>query len=140
MPLQTSTVPKPPRHSKKKKNLRITVLLLTLWILLVAGGLWGAKWYTDSMKKDIISELSAQNEAQIAKLKTEMDQQIADLQTEVNEDLQQLASKIQTFNELLTFANENATSESDNSTQLYSQLNDIQEQLNELKANLEVLE
>jgi hypothetical protein len=50
-----------------------------------------------------------------------------------------MESKIQTLNELLTFAKDNADSKTDNSNKLYTQLAEVKKQLNELKRNLDVL-
>jgi hypothetical protein len=51
-----------------------------------------------------------------------------------------LQIKIDSFNELLAFAKDNANSRTDNSNQLYTQLAEVKKKLDELKNSLDVLQ
>ncbi|MFD2671360.1 hypothetical protein [Marinicrinis sediminis] len=143
MSSEMTSVPAPPPASRKeiqkKRSWIIGILFVFLWLMLVAGGVWGGKWYIGQMKQQVLEELSAQNKTQIEQVEDGFNTRMDTLQTEIDQDMQALEEQIQTFNELLTFANENATDTTDNSTQLYSQLSEIKKQLEQLKKNLDVL-
>ncbi|MNW68970.1 hypothetical protein D3C74_478760 [compost metagenome] len=68
-------------------------------------------------------------------MKTDYEARIAVLSEEVKE----LQSTVQSFNELLTFTKDNASSKTDNSNKLYTQLNEVRKQLDALKKEMDLL-
>lgn len=126
---------RPPRRSRKGPALFFAIL----WLVLIAGGVYGAKWYSDRTQQQISLELERQTASQIAALQQDYDERITLMEGEFQEQLGQMESKIEALNELLTFAKDNADTKTDNSNKLYTQLAEVKKQLNELKKSLDVL-
>ncbi|TVY10373.1 hypothetical protein [Paenibacillus cremeus] len=125
---------------KTKKSARIYVLLFFLWALLIAGGVFGAKWYTDLLKQQIASEISKQTEAQLAEIADDYQKQVAQLKDSLTSDMARMQTKIDSVNELLAFTKDSANSKTDNSNQLYTQLADMKKKLDDLKKSLDALQ
>ncbi|MNW04214.1 hypothetical protein D3C71_2002730 [compost metagenome] len=68
-------------------------------------------------------------------MKTDYESRIAALSDQVKE----LQSTVQTFNELLTFTKDNASSKTDNSNKLYTQLSEVRKQLEALQKEMDLL-
>ncbi len=115
------------------------VFFLALWIILIAGGAFGAKWYSDRIQQRVSSDLEAQTAAQISLMQQDYDARLTKLETGYKDQLAQMESKIEALNELLTFTKDNADTKTDNSNKLYTQLADVKKQLAELKKSLDVL-
>ncbi|MNE61689.1 hypothetical protein D3C80_1569170 [compost metagenome] len=98
-------------------------------------GVYAVYSYTNYLKQQVLSELSAQSQQQLTVLKTDYESRIAVLSEEVKE----LQNTVQTFNELLTFTKDNASSKTDNSNKLYTQLSEVKKQLDALKKEMDLL-
>ncbi|MFF2885605.1 hypothetical protein [Paenibacillus sp. NPDC057967] len=125
--------------TRKKKNNASFLIFIGIWILLIGGGLFGAKLYSDKMQRDITADIERQTSAQIATMQKAYDDRLAAMETTYAGEITLLKEKIDALNELLTFTKDNADSKTDNSNKLYTQLNEVKKQLNELKKSLDVL-
>lgn len=125
----------PPR----KKRRGAFLVFAILWLVLIAGGVTGAKWYSDRIQQQVSSDLERQTASQIASMQQDYDIRMTKLESDYKEQLAQMGSKIEALNELLTFAKDNADTKTDNSNKLYSQLAEVKKQLAELKKSLDVL-
>lgn len=125
--------------TRKKKSSAAFLVFIGLWILLIGGGLLGAKLYTDKMQRDMTADIQRQTSAQIADMQKVYDGQLAALESTYAGEITLLQEKIDALNELLTFTKDNADTKTDNSNKLYTQLNEVKKQLNELKKSLDVL-
>ncbi|WP_027085735.1 hypothetical protein [Cohnella panacarvi] len=123
----------------RKRNSSAILFFILLWVLLIACGVAGAKWYSDRIQNQVSDRLETQTAAQIARMQQEYDARMTQLETGYKAQLAQLESKIETLNELLTFTKDNADTKTDNSNKLYTQLAEVKKQLAELKKNLDVL-
>lgn len=83
----------------------------------------------------MLQQLQADSHKQMNELKMSYEAKFEALSGEVKE----LESKVQSFNELLTFTKDNATSKTDNSNKLYTQLNEVKKQLNTLQQKMDLL-
>lgn len=108
---------------------------LLFWILIIAIGATAAYLYSNHVKQQMITAIQADTERQIAALQTDYETRLSSMSKEMNE----LQSKVDSFNELLTFTKDNASSKTDNSNKLYTQLNEVQKQLNTLQKKMELL-
>ncbi|MEW4368846.1 hypothetical protein [Paenibacillus kandeliae] len=108
---------------------------LLFWILIIAIGAAAAYLYSNHVKQQMITAIKADTERQIAALQTDYETRLNGMSKEMNE----LQSKVDSFNELLTFTKDNASSKTDNSNKLYTQLNEVQKQLNTLQKKMELL-
>ncbi|RED76746.1 hypothetical protein [Cohnella phaseoli] len=126
-------------RSSKRKHKGAAFFFVILWIALIAGGVYGTKWYSDRIQQQVSAKLEHQTAAQIATMQQDYEGRIAKLETGFQEQMKQLESQVQTLNELLTFAKDNADTKTDNSNKLYTQLAEVKKQLNELKKSLDVL-
>lgn len=137
---QTNSQPPMQRRSVKHERGGLkAIIFLVIWIALISGGIYAAKLYAEQIKHDITEDVHTQTEAQIAAIHEDYTKQINELETEIKAEMTELQEQVQTFNELLTFANDNVKDETDNSNQLYSQLEEVKKQLQQLEKNLEVL-
>ncbi len=112
---------------------------LLLWVLLIGIGACTAYLYSDYMKRSMEANIAAQTEAQLEAVKKHYELQLEQTKAEFAAELQKLGAKVDAFNELLTFANDNASSRTDNSNQLYTQLQDVKKKLDELQKAMEML-
>jgi uncharacterized protein HemX len=116
------------------------ILFFTSWLLLIATGIFGAVWYTQHIKQQIAADLSSQTQQQLQTLQTEYQKQLDTLKESMTSDMSKLQAKVDSFNELLAFSKDSASSKTDNSNQLYTQLQEVKKKLDELKKNLDVLQ
>lgn len=108
---------------------------LVFWILIIGLGATIAYLYSNHMKQQMISSIKADTERQIAVLQNDYESRLNDMSKEMTA----LQSKVDSFNELLTFTKDNASSKTDNSNKLYTQLNEVQKQLNTLQKKMDLL-
>lgn len=108
---------------------------LVFWILIIGLGATVAYLYSNHMKQQMIASIQADTERQIAVLQNDYETRLNDMSKEMTA----LQSKVDSFNELLTFTKDNASSKTDNSNKLYTQLNEVQKQLNTLQKKMDLL-
>jgi sensor domain CHASE-containing protein len=108
---------------------------LLFWILMIALGVYAVYSYAGHLKDQVLSELGAQSQQQLTIVKTDYESKIAVLSEQVKE----LQSTVETFNELLTFTKDNASSKTDSSNKLYTQLSEVKKQLDALKKEMDLL-
>jgi hypothetical protein len=125
--------------SNAKGKRRTYLVLFAGWFVLIGIGVTAAKLYTDQLKAQIASDISAQTEKQLQAVQDDYQKQLAQLRDNVNTDMTQLQTKVDTMNELLAFVKDSASSKTDNSNQLYTQLGDVKKKLDDLKSNLDML-
>ncbi|PRX67889.1 hypothetical protein B0G52_114108 [Cohnella sp. SGD-V74] len=126
-------------RSSRRRRKGAAFFFVLLWLALIAGGVYGTKWYSDRIQQQVSANLERQTAAQIAAMQQDYESRIAELKTDFQEQMAQLDGQVQTLNELLTFAKDNADTKTDNSNKLYTQLAEVKKQLNELKKSLDVL-
>jgi septal ring factor EnvC (AmiA/AmiB activator) len=114
-------------------------LLISIWLILIGCGVVGAMQFTNHVKKQIASEISAQTHLQLDKIQEDYQKQITDMKDNVSADILKLQTKIDSLNELMAFTKDSASNKTDNSNQLYTQLADVKKKLDELQKNLDVL-
>ncbi|MED5019091.1 hypothetical protein P9847_17415 [Paenibacillus chibensis] len=132
--MQTSTQPSAPYQNRTKKSPSVKIVLL-IWILLIAAGITAAYLYSNHLKHEMLQQLQRDSRQQMNELKLSYEAKFEALSGEVKE----LESKVQSFNELLTFTKDNATSKTDNSNKLYTQLNEVKKQLSVLQQKMDLL-
>ncbi|OWA34639.1 hypothetical protein B9G55_15580 [Saccharibacillus sp. O16] len=123
-----------PSRSMKKDRLPVRWFLL-FWVVIIALFVYAAYTYSQRLQEQTLSTLQAQTEAQMADLRADYEKQF----TELNQQVAALQSKVDSFNELLTFTKDNANNKTDNSNKLYTQLNEVKSQLNELQKKMDLL-
>lgn len=121
-------------RSKKTKKSPVKLVLL-IWILLIGAGIAATLLYSNHLKKSMIEELDAKWQAQTQIMKADYTSQLSALSGEIGA----LQSKVEAFNELLTFTKDNTSDKTDNSNKLYSQLSDVKEQLSKLQKQMDLL-
>ncbi|CAM4476234.1 hypothetical protein [Paenibacillus tarimensis] len=114
-------------------------LLVTAWLILIAGGAAGMVWYTGYIQRNITTEIELQTAARIGTMQADYIARIEQLETGLQAEISQISGKVDSLNELLTFTKDNANNKTDNSNKLYTQINEVKKQLDELKKNLDVL-
>lgn len=122
------------RRSTARSGASVKWFLL-FWIIMIGAGVYAVYSYTNHLKQQVLNELSAQSQQQLAVLKTDYESKIAAL----SEEVKALQSSVQTFNELLTFTKDNASAKTDNSNKLYTQLSEVRKQLDALKKEMDLL-
>ncbi|GAB6926770.1 hypothetical protein JCM10914A_07530 [Paenibacillus sp. JCM 10914] len=105
------------------------------WIVLIGLGTTAAYLYSNQLKEQVIVQLQEDTRHEMASFKAEYDQKFNELVEEMNE----MQSKVQSFNELLTFTKDQASGTTDDSNKLYSQLSQVEKQLKELERKMELL-
>ncbi|MEK3733945.1 MULTISPECIES: hypothetical protein [Paenibacillus] len=105
------------------------------WIVLIGLGTTAAYLYSNHLQEQAIVKLQEDTRQQMAQFKAEYEARFGELVLEIND----LQSKVQSFNELLTFTKDQATGTTDNSNKLYSQLSEVEKQLKELERKMELL-
>lgn len=123
----------PTRNNRTKRPSAKIVLLI--WILLIGAGVTGALLYSNHLKKSMLEQLDAKLQIKTNLMKADYTTQLSALSQEV----QTLQSKVETFNELLTFTKDNTSDKTDNSNKLYSQLSDVKQQLSKLQKQMDLL-
>jgi chromosome segregation ATPase len=126
--------------SKTKGKGRTYLFLFMIWSLLIAGGLYGAKMYTDYLRQQITAQIAMQTEQQLLVVQQDYQKQLTQLKDSVSGDLTKMQGKIDSLNELLSFTKDSANSKTDNSNQLYTQLGEVKKKLDDLKKNLDTLQ
>lgn len=121
-------------RSTKKDRLPVRWFLL-FWIVLIALFVYAAYEYSQRLQEQTLTALQAQTTAQMADLRADYENQF----TELDEQVAVLQSKVDSFNELLTFTKDNANNKTDNSNKLYTQLNEVKTQLGELQKKMDLL-
>ncbi|WP_239618545.1 hypothetical protein [Cohnella mopanensis] len=135
-----TTLTEPYRETPPRKKRRGAFFFFAiLWLVLIASGITGAKWYSDHIQQQVSSDLERQTASQIALMQQDYDSRLTKLEDGYKEQLAQMEGKIQALNELLTFTKDNADTKTDNSNKLYTQLAEVKKQLNELKKSMDVL-
>ena len=137
--LQTETSRSQTAYPRKKRDPIALIIFIALWLLLIGGGIMGAKWYGDHTRQQITAAIETQTKAEILALQQSYDDKLAELDKQYEERMTELSGKVDALNELLTFTKDNADNKTDNSNKLYTQLNEVKKQLNELKKNLDIL-
>ncbi|NWL88360.1 MULTISPECIES: hypothetical protein [unclassified Paenibacillus] len=120
--------------SRKKRRPSVKMILLT-WILLIALGVTAAYLYSNHLKDSMIAQMNLEIQTRTDAMKTDYTTQLSALSAEI----QELNSKVEAFNELLTFTKDNSSNKTDNSNKLYSQLNEVKEQLAALQKKMDLL-
>lgn len=105
------------------------------WIVLIGLGTTAAYLYSNHLKEQVVVQLQQDTHKEMASFKAEYDQRFNELVQEMDE----MQSKVQSFNELLTFTKDQASGKTDNSNKLYSQLSQVEKQLKELERKMELL-
>ncbi|WP_431522817.1 hypothetical protein [Paenibacillus hunanensis] len=108
---------------------------LVFLIVIIALGATAAYLYSNHLKQQMITAIKADTERQIATLQSDYETRL----TTMSKEMELLQSKVDSFNELLTFTKDNASNKTDNSNKLYTQLNEVQKQLNTLQKKMELL-
>ncbi|MFD0589985.1 hypothetical protein ACFQZE_18550 [Paenibacillus sp. GCM10027627] len=137
--IETAASSRQETSTRKKRGSRAFLVFLAIWVLLIGGGIYGAKAYTDKMQREMTADVERQTAAQLADMQKIYDARLADLDKSYKAEMTQLKDKVDALNELLTFTKDNADTKTDNSNKLYTQLNEVKKQLEELKKNLDVL-
>lgn len=126
--------PYEPRETMQQKGPSAKWFWL-FWIVLIGLGTTAAYLYSNHLQQQAIVKLQEDTRQQMAQFKAEYDGRFNELVLEIND----LQSKVQTFNELLTFTKDQATGTTDDSNKLYSQLSKVEKQLKELEQKMELL-
>ncbi|PYE52615.1 hypothetical protein HUB98_25570 [Paenibacillus barcinonensis] len=122
-------------RSAKGKTGSSVRLFLVMWIVLIALGVVGTYYYSNHLQQQMISKLQVHTQQQIDTLKADYEKQLSTLSSEVAT----LQGQVQSFNELLTFTKDNASSKTDNSNKLYTQLSEVKKQLEALQKKMDLL-
>ncbi|WEK53507.1 MAG: hypothetical protein P0Y55_13070 [Candidatus Cohnella colombiensis] len=123
----------------KRRNTGAILFFALFWFILIAGGVYAAKLYSDNIQDKLSSRLENQTASQIALIQQDYTSRLTALENDYTTQLAEMGSKIEALNELLTFAKDNTDTKTDNSNKLYTQLAEVKKQLNELKKSLDVL-
>lgn len=131
-----STEPVTTSETRSRRTKRPSVqMILLIWVLLIGVGVTSAYLYSNHLKNTMLKQLEV-------KWQTRADQMQADYTTQLNtlsEEVKVLQSKVESFNELLTFTKDITSEKTDNSNKLYSQLSDVKEQLAKLQKQMDLL-
>lgn len=133
--LETETIPPyASREASSRKGPKARWFWM-FWIIFIALGVAAAYSYSNHLQKEMIAQLQQDTQKEMAALKAQYDSRFTELSQQMNE----MQSKVQSFNELLTFTKDQASGKTDNSNKLYSQLNEVKQQLSKLERKLELL-
>ncbi|MFC7681101.1 hypothetical protein [Paenibacillus sp. GCM10028914] len=133
--LETETIPTyPSRESASRKGPKARWFWM-FWFIFIALGVFAAYSYSNHLKEEMVTQLQHDTQAELAALKTQYDLRFNELSQQMNE----MQSKVESFNELLTFTKDQASGKTDNSNKLYSQLNEVKKELKKLQQNMELL-
>lgn len=124
----------PARRTSKKVG-GSALWFLLFWIVMIGIGVIATYLYSNHMKQQMISQIQMSTNQQIAVMKADYTAQLKKMSAEMDT----LKSKVDTFNELLTFTKDNASSKTDNSNKLYTQLNDVKKKLDALQKKMDLL-
>lgn len=125
-----------PTSARSTRNRGTSVkVFLVIWLLLIGSGIAATYWYSHHLQQNMLSALDAKWQAQTNAIKADYNSKLSSLSNEVS----QLDSKVQSFNELLTFTKDNASNKTDNSNKLYTQLAEVKKQLSALQSKMDLL-
>lgn len=71
---------------------------LLFWLIVIAAGGYAVYGYTNHLKDQMLKQLAAQSQQQLAAVQTDYEEKLSVLSQEVSD----LQDKVQSFNELLT--------------------------------------
>jgi len=108
---------------------------LVFWIVMIGIGIYATYLYSNHMKQTMITELKTSTNQQLAEIKKDYEAQLKTM----HKEMETLKSKVDTFNELLTFTKDNASNKTDNSNKLYSQLSEVKQKLDALQKKMDLL-
>ncbi|WP_025690635.1 hypothetical protein [Paenibacillus zanthoxyli] len=108
---------------------------LLFWLAVIAACGFTVYSYMNHLKDQMLRQLSAQNQQQLSLLQSDYEKKLSVLSKEISE----LQDKVQSFNELLTFTKDNASTKTDNSNKLYTQLSEVRKQLDALQKEMDLL-
>ncbi|MCY9515213.1 hypothetical protein [Paenibacillus apiarius] len=123
------------RRTRTKTSGASAKWFLLFWAVMIAIGVTATYFYSNHMKTTMLQDLQQQTEAQLQQVKLSYEKQL----NELNKKLDAMQSKVESFNELLTFTKDNASNKTDNSNKLYTQLNEVKKQLSVLQKKMELL-
>ncbi|MBO2943557.1 hypothetical protein JJQ72_06130 [Paenibacillus sp. F411] len=132
--LQTENESPYPSREASRKSPKARYFWL-FWLFMIGAGVAAAYYYSNHLQQEMMLGLQQDTQREMAALKAQYDSRFAELSAQMSE----IDSKVQSFNELLTFTKDQATGETDNSNKLYTQLNDVRQQLSKLEKKLELL-
>ncbi|WP_422657940.1 hypothetical protein ACK8P5_19640 [Paenibacillus sp. EC2-1] len=133
--LETENIPTYPSRETSSRRGPKARWFWMFWIIFIALGVAAAYSYSNHLKQEMLTQLQEDTHKELAALKAQYDSRFTELSQQVDE----MQSKVQSFNELLTFTKDQASGKTDNSNKLYSQLNEVQEELKKLEQKLELL-
>ncbi|MFM9277079.1 hypothetical protein [Paenibacillus jiagnxiensis] len=122
------------RRATRTKGPSVKAFLI-LWLLVIALGITATYLYSNHLKQQVVLQVQSHTDSQMASLKADYEQKLDVMSKEMAE----LQSKVDSFNELLTFTKDNASSKTDNSNKLYTQLSEVQKQLDKLEKQMDLL-
>ncbi|MCG7409802.1 hypothetical protein MH117_20555 [Paenibacillus sp. ACRRX] len=123
------------RRTRTKANGAPAKWFLLFWFVMIGIGVTATYYYSQHIKVTMLTQLETQTNAQIQAVQKTYQEQLHKLETKLVE----MQSKIDSFNELLTFTKDNASNKTDNSNKLYTQLNEVKKQLDTLKKKMDLL-
>lgn len=133
--LETENIPTYPSREASSRRGPKARWFWMFWIVFIALGVAAAYSYSNHLKQEMLTQLQEDTHRELSALKTQYDSRFTELSQQVDE----MQSKVQSFNELLTFTKDQASGKTDNSNKLYSQLNEVKEELKKLEQKLELL-
>lgn len=127
-----------PRSKKSSRVLKL-FLFVFLWAAIISAGAFAMHVYMERLIDRVEADLHAQTMQQMAQLEQTYTERLNELKQSVTGELAGLQSEVETFNEMLTFAEDLAGSKTDESNKLYTRLEQLEAHLKELSKNLELL-
>lgn len=123
------------QHRRATKRKGSAKIFLLIWVLMIGGGVLATYLYSNHMKQEMLQTLKMQTDEQIAVMRTDYESRM----NTIAGQLDTLQSKVDSFNELLTFTKDNASDKTDNSNKLYTQLADVKKKLDQLQKQMDLL-
>lgn len=108
---------------------------LLFWLIVIAAGGYGVYSYLNHLQEQMLIQVKTQSQQQLAAVQSDYEQKLAALSKQVSD----LQGQVESFNELLTFTKDNASTKTDNSNKLYTQLSEVRRQLDALQKEMELL-
>jgi|SRR5690625_2616353 len=128
-----------PRQKKRRKRVGKIVLLVFAWTAFLTAGAFAMHLYIQQLISSVETELYTQTKQQMIELEQTYSERLQELKQSVNGELAHLQSEVETFNEMLTFAEDLAGDKTDESNKLYTRLEQLEAHLTQLAKNLEML-
>lgn len=133
-PTIESAVESSERRATQPKGPSVKAFLI-FWLLVIALGITATYLYSNHLKQQVVLQVQSHTDSQMASLKADYEQKL----DVISKEMAELQSKVDSFNELLTFTKDNASSKTDNSNKLYTQLSEVQKQLDKLEKQMDLL-